>query len=71
MRFSMQLLVGLLIGCLSLLGKLDVLHATPFGEHVDRAGCVRVTVVKGPITTTTTTTTTARPPTTNATVAPG
>ncbi|KAL7743804.1 hypothetical protein ACLKA6_000211 [Drosophila palustris] len=71
---SVQIFGLLLLFLCSLLlfVELGMLHAAPIGEHVDHAGCIRVTISKTPLTTTTTTTTTtASPPTTNATVAPG
>ncbi|XP_034489638.1 uncharacterized protein LOC117793434 [Drosophila innubila] len=72
MRCYIQICGLLLLCCLSLFLKLGMLNAASIGQHVDHAGCVRVTIIKGPTTTTTTTTTTtARPPVTNATVAPG
>ncbi|EDW00394.1 GH12843 [Drosophila grimshawi] len=61
-------LFGLLLCCLFLMAGLGKLHATPIGDHAEHAGCVRVTIIKQPLTTAAPVTTT--PPTTT-TVAAG
>ncbi|KAH8374134.1 hypothetical protein KR009_002245 [Drosophila setifemur] len=51
-------------------------RAAPIGEHPDHAGCIRITIIKRPLsttpttTTTTTTTTTSTTTTTRATTVP-
>ncbi|EDW07323.1 uncharacterized protein LOC6584350 [Drosophila mojavensis] len=61
-----------IFGLLLLLSLLGRLHAAPVGEHVDYAGCIRVTIIKRPLTTpTTTTTTTTAAATTAPAVPPG
>ncbi|TDG38900.1 hypothetical protein AWZ03_014678 [Drosophila navojoa] len=69
--FNIFRLLLLLLLLLCLVGQL---RAAPVGEHVDHAGCIRVTIIKRPLTTpttTTTTTTTTTAATTGPAVPPG